>query len=167
VVELGDSSPLAGGLFSARDDKDDRCCDLDLTTRLICGAVATGLGVLFAILAFVTLADSTVTFAILYTVSIAAAVIASFFFAGPKKHIAQLKECPAHLVSSIILILAMILIFIGAFAFDPEKQHSAQLAVVIIAFIVELVALFFFYLTLYPLPWKAFKAFVSKIFKCG
>jgi hypothetical protein len=162
---MSDSPALSAGLFSAMDDKDDRCCDMDLKTRLICGAVASGLGVIFAILAIVELvSDDIPLFAILYTLSIVAAVGASFFFAGPKKHIAAFKEVPAHIVSSAVLVLAIVFVFVGAFAL---KGKGSQTPVTVIAFIVEVVALVFFYLTLYPLAWKAVKGFAGRILSCG
>jgi hypothetical protein len=103
-------------------------------------------------------------FAILYTISIVAAIVASFFFAGPKKHITAFKEVVAHIVSSVVLVVAIIFIFVGAFAL---KEKSGQTAVVVIAFIVEIIALVFFYITLYPLMWKAVKALGGKLLSCG
>jgi hypothetical protein len=160
---MAEAAQLSTGLFSAFEDKDDKCCDLDLKTRMIIGAIASGFGVLFGILAFVKIREMT-TFAILYTISIVCAVVASFFFAGPKKHITALKECVAHLISTIVLVVAVVGIFVFAFAL---KGKSSQVALVVIMFLVEVVALLFFYITLYPLAWKAVKAFVGKIFKCA
>jgi hypothetical protein len=156
--------PSTQGLLTVIDDKDDACCDLTIKQRLIAGAVCAGIGVVFAIIAFILLFQgNTTSFAVLYTLSIALAVAASFFFVGPKKHIKSLKEVPAHVVSTCVLLAAMIFVFIGAFALDG----GGRTAVVILAFIVEIVALIFFYITLYPLAWKAVKAVIEKVFSCG
>jgi hypothetical protein len=144
----------------AIDDKDDACCELTIKQRLIAGAVCAGIGIFLAVLAFILLFQGDKTmFAVLYTLSIALAVAASFFFVGPKKHIKSLKEVPAHIVSTIVLLAAMVFVFVGAIA----MKGSGQTAVVIISFIVEIVALIFFYITLYPLAWKAVKAVFGKV----
>lgn len=137
------------------EDKEDECCNLDYKTRLIGGAICTGVGVLFTVLSFITFATSDLsTFAIIYSIGTILAVAASFFFLGPKKHFERMKSV-AHMVSSVILIVAIILVFIGAFA-----AKSAAMAIIFV--IVQIVALVFFYITLKETLWRIVKGFFGK-----
>jgi hypothetical protein len=147
------------------EDKDDKCCDLTMKQRWIGSFICSGIATLFAIIAMIALftdAENKVKFAILYTLSVVAAVTASFFVAGPKKHWTRLKDSPAHLISAIVLVLAIILIFVVACALPDAGNIPAVLIL-----IVEIVALIFFYLTLYQPIWMAFKACISRVLPCG
>lgn len=145
--------------LTADEPGDEECCDFNLKTRMIIGCVACALGVLFSFLSFIsfTSGDHGV-FAVIYTIGIVCTITGSFFFAGPKKHIEKMKEL-AHLVSTIVLIGSVIMVFVSALGIK-----STGLAVFFV--IVEVIALFFFLLTLKTLAWKAFKGFFSKIFSC-
>lgn len=146
--------------LTADEAGDDQCCDFDLKTRLIIGCISVVLGVVFSFLSFISFSSGDLTtFAIIYTLGIVCSVTGSFFFAGPKKHIEKLKEV-AHIVSTIVLIGSIIMVFVSAFGFK-----STGLSVLFV--IVEVVALFFFLLTLKTLAWKAFKGFFSKLFNCN
>jgi membrane-anchored glycerophosphoryl diester phosphodiesterase (GDPDase) len=89
-------------------------------------------------------------------------VAASFFFAGPKKHLERLKVL-CHIVASVVLLLCIIMIFVFAFCI---KATGARAALVIITLLVEIVALIFFYVTLNKIMWAAVKAFLSRCFPC-
>jgi hypothetical protein len=142
------------------EDKDDKCCDLTMKQRWIGSFICSGLSVVLAVISFIVLSSETKTFAILYTLSIIAALAASFFVAGPKKHWTRLIESPAHLISAIAVLVAIVMVFVAVFA-----VKSTALAIVIL--IVEIVALVFFYLTLYQTIWVGFKACVKRILPCG
>lgn len=138
---------------------DDKLCDLSLKQRYIAGGICMGIGILFSFLSFICFASGDLaTFAIIYSIGTVAAVAGSFFIAGPKTHIKAFKIV-AHIVSSAVLVGAIIMVFVSALAID-----STALAVIFV--IVELVALIFFSLTLKELTWKAAKAFITKIFTC-
>ncbi|KAH0789389.1 Vesicle transport protein SFT2B [Histomonas meleagridis] len=147
------------GMALTGDNDDEGCCDLSFKTRVIAGVICSAVGILFSFLSFISFSSGDLAiFAVVYTLGIVASVGGSFFIAGPKKHFQKLKEM-AHLVSSIVLVGAIVMVFISAFA-----VKSTALAVIFV--IVEVFALFFFMLTLNTVGWTAFKAFVSKIFKC-
>jgi hypothetical protein len=153
--------------LTAMEDKDDKCpcCEMSCKTRIIGGIICSGIGTVFAIIGWITLivnAGDLTPFGVLYTISIIAAVAASFFFAGPKKHLERCKVL-CHIVASAALLGCIVLVFVFAFAI---KDKSGRVAMVIIAFIGEVVSLIFFYITLNRIMWAAAKAFLGRCFPC-
>jgi small-conductance mechanosensitive channel len=148
----------------AGESKDDDCdpCNMTFKQRVIGGCICSGVGIVFGFLSFVGfLVGNTKLFAVLYTISTVMAVGASFFFAGPKKHRDRLK-CPAHVVSLVVLIVGIV----GVFAAVLAIGGSLGTALAVVSLIVEIVALIFFYITLYAIAWTAVKAFFKRICKC-
>jgi inner membrane protein involved in colicin E2 resistance len=157
---MSDEAPLSLGLL---EDKDDKCCDLSCQTRLICAAICAGFGVLLTILAIVLFAKGdTPTACILYAVSVIAALGASFFIVGPKKHIARLKDEIAHLIALIVVGVCLVLVFVVCLAI--EGTGGVVLGVIVI--IVQLCALAIFYLSMNTVTWSATKAILKKLCPC-
>ncbi|OHT06793.1 Vesicle transport protein SFT2A [Tritrichomonas foetus] len=141
-------------------DKDDNCCDMSMKTRFIAGGCCIAAGFLLSFLSFISLATFDITtFAIIYSLGSIAAVAGSFFIAGPKTHIAAFKIL-AHIVSTAVLVGAIIMVFISACAIK-----STALAVIFV--IVQLVAMFFFSVTLKTTTWTIVKGFITKVFSCS
>jgi hypothetical protein len=150
--------------LSLLEDKNDQCCELSCQTRMITAAVLAGLGVLLTVLAFVEFAmGDYAAFAILYTLSIIAALGSSFFVVGPKKHIARLKDEVAHLIALIVVLVCVVLVFVACLA----VKGSGGTALAIILIIVQLIALAVFYLSMTMLTWEATKAICRKICSCA
>jgi hypothetical protein len=146
------------------EDSDDKCCDLSCQTRVIIAAICGGFGVLLSILSIIEFASGEYDiFAVLYSLSIIAALGASFFVVGPQKHIKRLKEEFGHLVALIVVCVCAVLVFVAVFAL----KNDAGIALGIILIIIQLVALALFYLSMNTLTWLATKALFRKICSCG
>jgi len=155
---MGDAGLLAGLLGA--EDRDDKCCELTFANRLIATAICSGLSTFLAIIACIKIAQRDLgSFAVIFTLSIIASIGASFFVAGPKKHWARLKESRAHLLSAIGVAVFIVLVFVVAFA--TERTGATLLA-----FLLELVCVAFFYLTLYATVWTIFKGLVGHFCHC-
>ena len=141
------------------DAENDTCCDIPFKTRLICGCVCGGIGGLFTFVSFIEFARSEwVSFAVIYSIATIACVASSFFIAGPKTHIKQLKV-KEHLISTICLFVFIALVLVFALAVK-------SIALAIIFVILQIVALVFFYITLTSLGTTALRAAMRKICPC-
>jgi hypothetical protein len=73
--------------ISAGNDDKCICCEMEFKTRLIAGTIASGVAAFFAVGAVWKIGLGQVDFfAVLYTISIIATLIGSFFITRPKKH---------------------------------------------------------------------------------
>lgn len=157
-------STLTTGL-TMMDDKDDQCpcCDMSFKTRIIGGCICSGIGIILSLFSFVSFASGDLAmFAIIYTLGTLVALAGSFFFAGPKRHWERLKDCLAHTISLVVLVAALIMVFIGIFA----VKGDGGTAIAIIFLLVQLVAFFFFTVTLNKVTWAAVKGCLKKVLTC-
>ena len=140
-------------------DENESCCDIPFKTRVILGVICGALGALFTFLSFIEFTRQEWTaFAIIYTLGSIAALASSFFIAGPKAHIKQLKE-KEHLISAIVVLVSMVLVFIFALAVK-------SIGLTILFVIIQLLGLIVYYITLTTLGLTAFRAFIRKVFPC-
>lgn len=145
------------------EDKDDKCCDMSMKTRIIAGAICAAVGVIMSICSFFSLASGKLsTFAIVYSLGTITTMASSFFFAGPKRHVEALKEIPAHVVSLAVVVGAIIMVFIGALGVGGKGGT----AMAIIFVVVQVVGLVFFTITLKKVTWMAVKAVLKKFLCC-
>jgi hypothetical protein len=142
----------------ATQDADEcACCAMEFKTRLICGGIASGVAAFFGVGACVQAFLGHVDFfAVLYTISIIATLVGSFFIAGPKRHWERLKDCPAHVISLVVIVIAIVIIIVGACA----VRGAGSLAITILGMVVYLVALAFFNITLNEMTWTIVKRFI-------
>lgn len=157
-------STLTTGL-TMMEDKDDQCpcCDMSFKTRIIGGCICSGIGVLLSVFSFVSFASGDLSmFAILYTLGTIVAMAGSFFFAGPKRHWERLKDTRAHLISLIVLVIALIMVFVGIFG----VKGTGGTAIAVIFLLVQLIAFFFFTVTLNKVTWAAVRGCLTKVLTC-
>eukprot|EP01118_Nematostelium_gracile_P003888 TRINITY_DN1454_c0_g1_i1.p1 TRINITY_DN1454_c0_g1~~TRINITY_DN1454_c0_g1_i1.p1 ORF type:complete len:166 (-),score=12.07 TRINITY_DN1454_c0_g1_i1:21-518(-) len=140
------------------DEITDQCPSLTWKQRLIGFGVCLGLGLLFCILAMISLpvvALDPAKFAVPYTIGNILAVSATGFLIGPMR---QFKLCmkPTRIITSVVFVLAMALTLVAAFVLRLS-------ILVVVAVVIQFCALTWYAMSYIPFARTLCKNCLSSI----
>ena len=137
--------------LSGQEEEKCEMCDCTFKQRIIGGVILSCIGALFSFLSFFPFSRKNYSsFSIMYVIGTAAAIGSTFFFAGLKKQIKELKTNRPFLCSAIAIVVCVILLLIVG-----NTVHSLILTLLIL--ILQWTAQIFYYVTAFPGGWAAIK----------